>query len=116
MQPRIFGVHPHNIRVQRGSTRQHLLRRKDPMQFKRSAKLLGALLAALTLSVAAAAAQDNAPVTTQDNAPVTTQDSAPVKARRSETMAGTRTNLPAGTKVIVRLNSPLDSGTATQGQ
>ena len=83
------------------------------MQFKRSAKLLGALLAALTLSVAAASAQDNAPVTTQDNAPVTTQDSAPVKARRSETA---RTNLPAGTKVIVRMSSPLDSGTATQGQ
>jgi hypothetical protein len=31
-------------------------------------------------------------------------------------MASARTNLPAGTKVIVRLNSPLDSGTATQGQ
>ncbi|HWZ11840.1 MAG TPA: hypothetical protein VNX22_01730 [Acidobacteriaceae bacterium] len=86
------------------------------MQFKRSAKLLGAFFAALTLSVAAAPAQDNAPVTTQDNAPVTTQESAPVKASRSETMASTRTNLPAGTKVIVRLNSPLDSGTATQGQ
>src|ERR1700730_15235880 len=94
------------------------------MQFKRSAKLLGAVLAALTLSVAAAPAQDNAPVTTTDkapvtpqcNAPVTTQDSAPVRDRRSATMASARTNLPVGTKVIVRLNSPLDSGTATQGQ
>lgn len=98
------------------------------MQLKRTAKFFG-LLAALTLSVATAPAQDNGPVTTgtssttttttttTNNAPVTTQDSAPVTTSRSETRTtATRTNLPSGTKVIVRLNAEIDSGTATQGQ
>ncbi len=78
------------------------------MQLKLTAKFLG-LLTALTLSAAAAPAQDNGPVTTQNEAPITT-------SRSETTTRTTRTNLPSGTKVIVRLNAELDSGTATQGQ
>lgn len=95
------------------------------MQLKRTVKFLS-LWAALTLSAAAAPAQDNGPVTrgmsstttTTNNGPVTTQNDAPITTSRSETTTTrtTRTNLPSGTKVIVRLNTELDSGTATQGQ
>ena len=78
------------------------------MQLKRTAKFCGALFAALTLTFAAARAQDNTPVANPNSAPMASQDT-------SQTTAP-RTNLPSGTRVIVRLNTPLDSGTATQGQ
>lgn len=78
------------------------------MQSTRTAKFCGALFAALTLTIVAARAQDNAPVANPNSAPMTTQDTSQATAPR--------TNLPPGTKVIVRLNTPLDSGTATQGQ
>ena len=78
------------------------------MQSIRTARFCGALFAALTLTIAAARAQDNAPVANPNSAPMAAQDTSQATAPR--------TNLPPGTKVIVRLNTPLDSGTATQGQ
>lgn len=73
------------------------------MQLKRTARFYGALYVVLMLTTSAASAQDNAPVTAQD-------------ATSQATTTTPRTNLPVGSRVIVRLNTQLDSATATQGQ